>query len=64
LLELSRTPCGTRRCSEDDLSVVRRVIELLEAGLDLVGIIGLEQSALKVDAPADLGIIAQDREMV
>jgi DNA-binding transcriptional MerR regulator len=38
LLQPSRTPRGTRRYSEDDLSVVRRVIELLEAGVNLVGI--------------------------
>jgi DNA-binding transcriptional MerR regulator len=38
LLQPSRTPGGTRRYSEDDLSVIRRVIELLEAGVNLVGI--------------------------
>ncbi|MHC6176587.1 MerR family transcriptional regulator [Glutamicibacter sp. X7] len=38
LLEPSRTSGGTRRYSEDDLQIVRRVIELLEAGVNLVGI--------------------------
>ncbi|MHA7159479.1 MerR family transcriptional regulator [Glutamicibacter endophyticus] len=38
LLEPSRTAGGTRRYSEDDLQIVRRVIELLEAGVNLVGI--------------------------
>ncbi|MEJ1922347.1 MerR family transcriptional regulator [Microbacterium sp. KHB019] len=37
LLEPSRTPGGTRRYSEDDLSTLRRVIELLDAGVNLVG---------------------------
>ncbi|WP_309410442.1 MerR family transcriptional regulator [Glutamicibacter sp. PS] len=38
LLEPSRTAGGTRRYSDDDLQIVRRVIELLEAGVNLVGI--------------------------
>ncbi len=37
LLEPSRTSGGTRRYSEDDLSVLRRVVELLDAGVNLVG---------------------------
>jgi len=37
LLEPSRTAGGTRRYSEDDLSVLRRVVELLDAGVNLVG---------------------------
>jgi DNA-binding transcriptional MerR regulator len=37
LLEPSRTAGGTRRYSEDDLTVLRRVIELIDAGVNLVG---------------------------
>lgn len=37
LLEPSRTSGGTRRYSEDDLSILRRVVELLDAGVNLVG---------------------------
>lgn len=37
LLEPSRTAGGTRRYSEDDLSILRRVVELLDAGVNLVG---------------------------
>jgi DNA-binding transcriptional MerR regulator len=37
LLEPSRTAGGTRRYSDDDLSILRRVIELLDAGVNLVG---------------------------
>jgi len=37
LLAPSRTAGGTRRYSEDDLSTVRRVVELLEAGVNLTG---------------------------
>lgn len=37
LLTPSRTAGGTRRYSDDDLAVVRRVIELLDAGVNLVG---------------------------
>ncbi len=37
LLEPSRTSGGTRRYSEDDLSIVRRVVELLDAGVNLTG---------------------------
>ncbi|RCK60140.1 MerR family transcriptional regulator [Microbacterium sorbitolivorans] len=38
LLAPSRTAGGTRRYSEEDLSTVRRVIELVEVGVNLVGI--------------------------
>jgi len=37
LLEPSRTAGGTRRYSDDDLSILRRVVELLDAGVNLVG---------------------------
>lgn len=37
LLEPSRTAGGTRRYSENDLAVLRRIIELLDAGVNLVG---------------------------
>ncbi len=37
LLEPSRTAGGTRRYSEDDLAILRRVIELLDAGVNLIG---------------------------
>lgn len=38
LLEPERTDGGTRRYSEDDLARLRRIGELLEAGLNLAGI--------------------------
>lgn len=38
LLAPSRTAGGTRRYSEEDISTVRRVIELVEVGVNLVGI--------------------------
>jgi MerR family transcriptional regulator/heat shock protein HspR len=38
LVEPDRTEGGTRRYSEDDLDRVRRVLSLLEAGLNLAGI--------------------------
>ncbi|CAN5214245.1 MerR family transcriptional regulator [soil metagenome] len=37
LLAPSRTAGGTRRYSDDDLVIVRRVMELLDAGVNLVG---------------------------
>ncbi len=37
LLTPDRTPGGTRRYSEDDLDVVRRVIALLDDGVNIVG---------------------------
>jgi len=37
LLEPSRTAGGTRRYSEDDLAVLRRVSELIDAGVNLAG---------------------------
>ncbi len=45
LLEPGRTDGGTRRYSNDDLARLRRIAELLEAGLNLAGIamvLGLE----------------------
>lgn len=38
LLEPDRTAGGTRRYSEDDLATLRRVIELLDAGVNLAGV--------------------------
>jgi MerR family transcriptional regulator, heat shock protein HspR len=38
LVEPSRTDGGTRRYSEDDLTRVRRVLDLLERGLNLAGV--------------------------
>lgn len=38
LLEPARTEGGTRRYSTDDLDRLRRIGELLESGLNLVGI--------------------------
>jgi DNA-binding transcriptional MerR regulator len=38
LLEPSRTEGGTRRYSADDLDRLRRISELLDAGLNLAGI--------------------------
>lgn len=38
LVDPVRTEGGTRRYSEEDLDRVRRVLELLEAGLNLAGI--------------------------
>ena len=46
LVEPSRTEGGTRRYSERDLDRVRRVLELLDQGLNLAGIVlvvGLER---------------------
>lgn len=37
LVNPSRTPGGTRRYSEDDLTTLRRVIELLDIGVNLTG---------------------------
>ena len=39
LVEPERTEGGTRRYSEEDLDRVRRVLALLEAGLNLAGIV-------------------------
>jgi MerR family transcriptional regulator/heat shock protein HspR len=38
LIEPERTPGGTRRYSGDDLDRLRRIGDLLEAGLNLAGI--------------------------
>jgi MerR family transcriptional regulator/heat shock protein HspR len=38
LLTPARTAGGTRRYSEDDMTVLRRVIELLAEGLNLAGV--------------------------
>ena len=38
LLEPSRTPGGSRRYSDDDISMLRRIAELTEQGLNLAGV--------------------------
>lgn len=38
LVDPGRTDGGTRRYSEEDLDRVRRVLDLLEAGLNLAGV--------------------------
>jgi DNA-binding transcriptional MerR regulator len=38
LVEPDRTAGGTRRYSEDDLTRLRRITELLDAGLNLAGV--------------------------
>lgn len=38
LLEPARTPGGTRLYSESDITVLRRIAELLDDGLNLAGI--------------------------
>ena len=38
LLEPHRTPGGTRRYSDDDITRIARIAELLQAGLNLKGI--------------------------
>lgn len=37
LVKPGRTAGGTRRYSENDLSILRRVVELLDAGVNLTG---------------------------
>lgn len=37
LVDPGRTPGGTRRYSENDLSTLRRVVELLDTGVNLAG---------------------------
>ena len=47
LVDPSRTQGGTRRYSEDDLDRVRRIVSLLEDGLNLAGV------AMVLDLEAD-----------
>ena len=47
LVDPSRTQGGTRRYSEDDLDRVRRILSLLEDGLNLAGV------AMVLDLEAD-----------
>jgi MerR family transcriptional regulator, heat shock protein HspR len=54
LLTPARTDGGTRRYSDDDLDRVRRIAELLDAGLNLAGI------ALVLDLQDDNAVL-QDR---
>jgi MerR family transcriptional regulator/heat shock protein HspR len=52
LVRPSRTEGRTRRYSEDDLERVRRVLALLEQGLNLAGIamvLGLEDDNVKLE---------------
>ena len=56
LVDPGRTEGGTRRYSENDLDRVRRVLELLEAGLNLAGIamvLGLEDENAELRARLD-----------
>lgn len=56
LLEPSRTAGGTRRYSEDDLSILRRVAELLNTGVNLAGarhVIALEATSRELQAQVD-----------
>lgn len=55
LLEPMRTDGGTRRYSADDLDRLRRIADLLDAGLNLAGIgmvldLEAENSQLRADA--------------
>lgn len=54
LLEPARTPAGTRRYSDDDLTRLRRITQLLADGLNLAGItlvlaLEAENLALRAD---------------
>jgi len=56
LLEPQRTEGGTRRYSSDDLDRLRRIGELLDAGLNLAGIalvLGLEADNAVLRAELD-----------
>lgn len=56
LVEPSRTPGGTRRYSEDDLAVLRRVIELLAEGVNLAGarrVLALEAANRRLQSQLD-----------
>lgn len=56
LLEPARTEGGTRRYSADDLGRLRRIRELLDAGLNLAGIaVVLHLEADNADLRARLG---------
>ncbi len=58
LLEPDRTDGGTRRYSSDDLDRLRRIGELLDAGLNLAGIalvLGLEADNAQLRAELDDG---------
>lgn len=56
LLEPDRTDGGTRRYSSDDLDRLKRIGELLDAGLNLAGIalvLGLENDNAQLRAELD-----------
>ncbi len=58
LVAPSRTEGGTRRYSEDDLDRVRRILVLLEDGLNLAGVamvLDLEQDNARLRARLDRG---------
>jgi DNA-binding transcriptional MerR regulator len=57
LLKPARTGGGTRRYSADDLARLRRIGELLEAGLNLAGI----QMVLELEAENAALRLAQDQ---
>jgi DNA-binding transcriptional MerR regulator len=55
LLEPSRTAGGTRRYSDNDLARLRRIGQLLDEGLNLVGIhkvLGLETKVRRLESAA------------
>lgn len=56
LVTPSRTDGGTRRYSENDLARIRRIVDLLEGGLNLAGIamvLDLEQDNASLTADND-----------
>jgi MerR family transcriptional regulator/heat shock protein HspR len=54
LLEPSRTEGGTRRYSADDLERLRRISDLLAAGLNLAGV------AMVLELEADNGLLRSE----
>lgn len=66
LLEPSRTPGGSRRYSDADISLLRRIQELTDEGLNLAGVkrvLELEQEVASLRAELDQ-LRAQMREAI
>jgi MerR family transcriptional regulator/heat shock protein HspR len=66
LLEPSRTPGGSRRYSDADISLLRRIQELTDEGLNLAGVkrvLELEQEVASLRAQLDQ-LRAQMREAI